>query len=419
MFFLYDVYRTNAKSYIVKKKNNDNEAIPLTNDSWDNKEKLAIIKTLKTNQLTQSNQVLKLEKRVALYHDRQFCLMVNSGSSANLLGVSSMTLHSKLRINPGDEFIVPGIGWSTSYSPFIQNDLKVKFIDIDQKTLNIDYKLIEKNISKKTKGILAINILGNACDFNEINKIAKKHKLIILEDNCESLGAEYGKKKCGSFGLWSSLSSYYSHHISTIEGGFFLTDDHELFSIAKSIRSHGWVRDQYNNTFFKLKKYTDEKKKFLFMFPGYNIRSTDLNASAGLEQLKKLNTFVNNRRKNYFIVKKIVSKYQWVFLQKEIGKSSWFGFGLIFYTNVIKFNKIIKLFKKNRIDTRPIVTGNFTKQPVMSYYNKNKKTKYKLENCELVDKFGIMIGNSQIILKKNQIENLIKTFILIDKIINK
>ncbi len=419
MFFLYDVYRTNVKSYIVKKKNNNYESIPLTNDSWDSKEKLAIIKTLNSNQLTQSNQVLKLEKKIAKYHKRKYCLMVNSGSSANLLGVSSMILHSKLKINPNDEFIAPGIGWSTSYSPFIQNNLKVKFIDVDRETLNIDYKLIEKNITKKTRGILAINILGNPCEFNEIIKIAKKYKLIILEDNCESLGAEYKGGKCGSFGFWSSLSSYYSHHISTIEGGFFLTDDHELFSIAKSIRSHGWVRDQYNNNFFNLKKYTDEKKKFLFVFPGYNFRSTDLNASVGIEQLKKLDSFVNNRRKNYLIIKNIISKYKWVILQKEIGKSSWFGFGLTFHTNQSIFNKIIKLFKKNKIDTRPIVTGNFTNQPVMGYYNKNKKIKYKLDNCNLIDKYGIMIGNSQVVLKKQQQNNLKKTFFLIDQIINK
>ena len=397
----------NSKSFKIKKK------ISLTYDSWDKSEINAINKTIKSNQLTQSTKVKKLEEIVAKYHRRKYCLMVNSGSSANLIGVSSMRLHDDLNIQDGDEFIAPGIGWSTSYSPFIQNNLNIKFIDINLRTLNLEVNLLEKNITTKTKGILAINILGNPCDYDKIVKIAKKYNLILVEDNCESLGAEYRKKKCGSFGLWSSLSSYYSHHISTIEGGFFLTDDKKLFSIAKSIRSHGWVRDQEKSKVFNLKKYSVEKKKFLFFFPGYNLRSSEINAAAGIEQFKKIDKFVYNRKKNYQIVKKIISKYKRINIQEECHSSSWFGFGILFETTEIKMKKILKIFANNEIETRPIVTGDFTNQPVMKYYKSYKKN-YVLSNCMKVDGFGVMIGNSHLLLNRSQKQNLKETFEKID-----
>ena len=409
----------NDKSFIVLvKSSNIKKKISLTYDSWDQKEIDAINKTLSTNQLTQSKNVKKLEKIVAKYHKRKFCLMVNSGSSANLIGVSAMKLYHKLNLKDGDEFIAPGIGWSTSFSPFIQNNLNVKFVDVEKYSMNIDPRLIEKNINKKTKGILAINILGNPCEYEKILNIAKKFNLLLVEDNCESLGATYKRSRCGSFGLWSSLSTYYSHHISTIEGGFLLTDDYNFFSIAKSIRSHGWVRDQLKSKIFKIKKYSSEKKKFLFYFPGYNLRSTEINAAIGIEQFKKLNKFVIQRRENYKIIKRIISKYNRIIIQKECEFSSWFGFGLIFLTTKNKMKNILRIFKKNLIETRPIVTGDFTNQPVMKYYNK-KNLKYKLQNCSLINDQGIMIGNSHVALTKAQQLNLKRTFDKINELINK
>ena len=409
----------NDKYFIVlANSTNINKKISLTYDSWDQKEIDAINKTLLTKQLTQNKNVQKLEKIVAKYHKRKFCLMVNSGSSANLIGVSAMKLYKKLNLKDGDEFIAPGIGWSTSYSPFIQNNLNVRFVDVEKYSMNIDSNLIEKNINKKTKGILAINILGNPCEYEKILKITKKFNLLLVEDNCESLGATYKRAKCGSFGLWSTLSSYYSHHISTIEGGFLLTDDINFFSIAKSIRSHGWVRDQIKSKIFNIKKYSSEKKKFLFYFPGYNLRSTEINAAIGIEQFKKLNKFVKQRRENYKLIKGVISKYNKIIIQKECQFSSWFGFGLIFITKKNKMKKVLKIFKKNLIETRPIVTGDFTNQPVMKYYNK-KNIKYKLKNCSFINEYGIMIGNSHIVFKKEQQLNLKKTFEEINELINK
>lgn len=388
--------------------------IPLTYDTWDKLEHEAIKKILKGDILTQNKTVAKFEQKMAQHHNRKFCLMVNSGSSANLLGVSAMKYKKKLNIKNDDEFLAPGIGWSTSYSPFIQNNLKLRFIDVDLNTFNICPNEIRKNITKKTKGILAINILGNPCEYDKITKICKEYGLILIEDNCESMGAMFKNKMCGSFGLWSSLSSYFSHHISTIEGGYFLTDDEELYSIALALRSHGWARDQKNLKYFNQSKFTPEKRKFLFFLPGYNLRSSEINAAAGLVQLKKLQKFIKVRRKNYLSVKKIIDSFDKIKLQEQTDYSSWFGFGIVFYTSKIKFEKIINLFSQNKIDTRPIVTGDFTKQPVMKYYSKNK---YNLKNCKKINDFGVMIGNSHKILDKFQLKNLHLTFSKINKLI--
>ena len=394
----------------------NNSGLPLTYNSWDLQEYKAIKKTLNSNILTQNKTVLKLEDEIAKYHNRKYCIMVNSGSSANLLGVAAMKFKKSLNIRDNDEFLVPGIGWSTSYSPFIQNNINLKFIDVEEDTFNLKPEELEKKITKKTKGVLAINILGNPCNFSEIKKICKKNNLILVEDNCESMGARYKKKLCGSFGLWSSLSSYYSHHISTIEGGYLLTDDEELFSIALALRSHGWVREQKNMKYFDQKKFSLEKRKFLFYLPGYNIRSSELNAAAGLIQLKKLNKFIINRRRNYKIFNNLIKDFNNIKIQKENHFSSWFGFGLIFDTSKNKFNKIVKILNQNNIDTRPIVTGDFTKQPVMKYYLKNKK-KYNLKNCRKINDFGIMIGNSHVTLNKQQLKNIKLTFSKINNII--
>ena len=181
--------------------------------------------------------------------------MVNSGSSANLLMIASLfyTKHKKKKLKRGDEVIVPAIGWSTTYYPLQQYGLKLKFVDVDLHTLNFDISKLTKAINKKTKLILAVNVCGNSNEFSKILKLIKNKNILLLEDNCESLGSIYKNKKTGSFGLMSSSSFYYSHHISTIEGGMISTDDKELYQILLSLRSHGWIRDLPNKNLIKNK----------------------------------------------------------------------------------------------------------------------------------------------------------------------
>ncbi len=373
----------------------------LSADTWDEKEIVAINKVLKSKLMTQGKNVKKFEKNFSKYLGTKYSVMVNSGSSANLLMIAALfyTKDKKKKLKRGDEVIVPSLGWSTSYFPLQQYGLKLKFIDVDLQTLNFDIDQLSKAISKKTKLILAINICGNSNEFTKILKIIKNRKIILLEDNCESLGAQYKQRKTGTFGLMSSSSFYYSHHISTIEGGMISTDQRELYQILLSLRSHGWIRDLPLKNKIKNKSKDDFDNSFSFLLPGYNLRSTDINASAGLEQLKKLPHLIKQRRKNASIYKKIFGDSKFI-LQKEIGYSSSFWLTFIIKKNFkINRNYLIKKLKNVGVECRPIVSGNFVKNKVCKYLN--FKVFGKLENADYISKNGFAIGNSHIDLSKN------------------
>ncbi len=373
----------------------------LSADTWDRKEILAINKVLKSKLMTQGKNVKKFEKNFSKYLGTKYSVMVNSGSSANLLMIAALfyTKDKKIKLKRGDEVIVPALGWSTSYFPLQQYGLKLKFIDVDLNTLNFDLGQLSKAISKKTKLILAINICGNSNEFSNILKIIKKKNIILLEDNCESLGAEYKQRKTGTFGLMSSSSFYYSHHISTIEGGMISTDQRELYQILLSLRSHGWIRDLPPKNKIENKSKNDFNDSFNFLLPGYNLRSTDINAAAGIEQLKKLPRLIKQRRKNASFYQKVFGDSKFI-LQKEIGYSSSFWLTFIIKKNFkINRNYLIKKLKNAGVECRPIVSGNFVKNKVCKYLN--FKVFGKLKNADYISKNGFAIGNSHIDLSQN------------------
>jgi len=264
-------------------------------DNWTNQEVNIVTKLLKQRKLTLGDNVYNFEKEFAKFHSTKYAVMVNSGSSANHLIFSALMLSSKFNLKEGDEVIVPSLGWSTTYSPLFFHNLKIKLIDIDLNNLNIDSDLIEKNITLKTKAIFLVNALGNPNKFDKIRKIAKKNKIFIIEDNCEAFGASFNDKLTGSFGIMSSFSFYYSHHLTTIEGGMILTDNKDLYNILLSIRSHGWTRHLQNINDSEYKKF---KNSFDFIYPGYNFRPMEISGAIGLIQLKKANSIIKTRRNN-------------------------------------------------------------------------------------------------------------------------
>ena len=387
-------------------KKNKKIIYPLTSSTWDEKEKNALKKLVKGSNFSMGENVKKFENNFAKFHKSKYSVMVNSGSSANLLMISSLFYLKKNKLQRGDEVVVPAVGWSTSYNPLYQLGLKIKFVDVDLETLNFDLKKLKKSISKKTRLILAINLLGNSNDFTKIKKIIKNKNIYIIEDNCESLGAKYKGKKSGTFGIMSSTSFFYSHHMSTIEGGAILTNNKDLYKKLKILRAHGWIRDIID------KKKLDFKNKFRFILPGYNLRPTEINGLIGNIQLKKLTSFVKMRRLNakYFISKFKTIKN--IIIQKEIGESSWFGFSIIIKNKAkIKREKIIKILELNGIETRPIVSGNFSNQEVCKFYNLSKNL--SLNNSEIIDKNGFFIGNHHFDMKKKIIFvfNILKKYL--------
>ena len=362
----------------------------LSEDTFNDRE-FKSVKDLFINKqkLTYGNNVVKLEKKIAKIHNRKYCIMVNSGSSANLLGVSSLVYDKKFDLKYGDEVIVPSMSWSTTYAPLIQFGLKLVFVDIDIRDFNININLIEKAITKKTKAIFAVNILGLSCNYTALKKISKKNNLIIMEDNCESFMSSHKKKITGSFGIFSSLSSYFSHHFSTIEGGYLLTDNFRLYCTGLSLRSHGWTREQPSNSYLMKKKYSNFENKFKFHLPGYNLRPTEVAAVIGLEQLKKIKNFIINRKKNANYFYKVFNNGKNYFLQKYDKESSYFGFAIVL--NKQKRTIIINKMEEIGIESRPIISGNFINNPVLKY------SKYrigsKMDAVKKIDANGFMIGN--------------------------
>ena len=205
---------------------------PLNFSTWDKKENEALKKVIKSNYFTMGPKVEEFERKFASYLGRKYAVMTNSGSSANLISIASFFLKSK-KLKSNDEVIVPAIGWSTTYSPLQQYGLNIKIVDVYLNDLNINFELLKKAITKKTKMIVVVNILGVPCKLEKIRNLCKKKNIILFEDNCESLGSEINNKKTGTFGDISTHSFFYSHHISTMEGGMALTDDFEIYCILK------------------------------------------------------------------------------------------------------------------------------------------------------------------------------------------
>ena len=227
---------------------------PLATSSWDEDEITAIDRVVSSGHFTMGPKVLEFEENFANFTGTKFALMCNSGSSANLLMIAALHYRNNRSINAGDEIIVPAVSWSTSYFPLVQYGLRLKFVDIDIHTLNYDLEKLESAISHKTKVILAVNLLGNINDFTEINKMIEDKEIIVIEDNCESMGACLNGKKSGAFGLMASHSCFFSHHISTMEGGLVSTNDEELYQIMVCLRAHGWTRNLPDSNFVSGKK---------------------------------------------------------------------------------------------------------------------------------------------------------------------
>lgn len=336
---------------------------PLAHDTWDNKERDAMHEVIASGRFTFGEKVKKFEDEFCEYFGFPYAVQVNSGGSANLLMVAAAV--ERGWISKGDKVIVPAVGWSTSYFPFIQYGIDLIFVDVDKDTWNINVDQIEDNIEDDVKGILAINILGNPCDFKTLNSLCNKYDLILFEDNCESMGAKQGDAYCGGFGDIGTFNTFFSHHIQTMEGGMVVCNDPETYNKLLSLRSHGWTRGT--------KYYTNNPFEFVTL--GYNVRPGELNGALGSVQLNKLDDMNNQRIKNADTFIKYFDNKDYCRIQKveDNSLSSWFGFGLVFDRNSFR-QRTKQILEEYSIDNRPICTGNFFNQPVCKKYYKNIET---------------------------------------------
>ncbi len=366
---------------------------PLTHTNWDKKEISAMNKVIKSGMFTMGKNVLNFEKNFSKYLTKKYSIMVNSGSSANLVGLSSLFFKKNKPLKRGDEVIVTAVSWSTTYSPLQQLGLKLKLVDINLKTFNVDEDLLIKAISKKTKLIVLVNLLGIPCNLKKIKSVCNKKGIYLFEDNCESMGAKVYGKIAGSFGDLSSHSFFFSHHMCTMEGGMISTDNYELYCIIKSLRAHGWSRDlPKNNPLIKVKK-NDFYEQYKFILPGYNVRPGELHGAIGNIQLKKINRFINIRRKNLLLFNKLIGNNKKVIIPKTDYFSSSFAFPII-VKNLTKTKKLqlFKNLKRAKIDFRLVTGGCFTKHDYHKYFN--YKIYKNLKNSNFLHNNGFFVGNA-------------------------
>ena len=373
---------------------------PLATNTWDDEELKAIKSVMDSNRYTMAEHVNSFENDFGKFINRKYCVMVSSGSAANLLSIASLFYTKKPMLKRGDEIIVPAVSWSTTYFPLQQFGLKLKFVDIDLNTLNYDLDALESAITKNTKMVVVVNLLGNPNNFDKINDMIRSKNIIIFEDNCESLGAEYKGKQTGTFGLLGTFSTYFSHHISTMEGGFVTTDNEELYHILLSIRAHGWTRNLPKENLVTNKGNNWFDESFRFVLPGYNVRPIEMSGAIGIKQLKKHPNFLKKRRENAELFVSLFNNHPDYLIQKEIDKSSWFGFSFIIKPGSnLKRIDVLNILDKNKIEYRPIVTGNFVKNEVLKYFDYTIHR--ELTNADHLHDNGFFVGNSHESLDSN------------------
>lgn len=365
---------------------------PLATSSWDAAEYAAIQRVVDSGRFTMGPLVAQFERDFAAAFGAGFGVMVNSGSSANLIAIAAAVLDERVDLAAGDEVLVPAVSWATTYYPLQQYGLVPSFVDIDVDTLNMDLALAEAAITPRTKAIFAVNLLGNPNDFAALTALADRHGLLLIEDNCESLGAKDDGRFAGTAGAMGTFSAFFSHHISTMEGGMILTDDEATAQIMTSLRAHGWTRGLPERNAVHDKSGDDWDDLFRFVLPGYNVRPIEMSGAIGIEQIKKVPALIAGRRENAAYWTEKFAGLDSVRIQREQGESSWFGFSLVLEGSLAGRRKeVVRAFAAEGIESRPIVAGNFTKNPVMKYLD--AKVPAELPAADKIHEDGLFVGN--------------------------
>ena len=385
---------SNKKKRETKKFEHGKTPIPLSIPTFNHEEVTECMQSLVSTFVTMGDKVKKFEKMFSDYLKIKSSVLVTNASAANLLALSVLTNPSiKNYLKPGDEIITPALTFATTVYPILDVGCVPVLCDIDLETLNIDEKKIEKLITKKTKALMPVHLLGNPCKIDVIKKIAKKHNLFLIEDAADSSGAEYHKKKVGTFGDLSTFSFFYTHIMTTIEGGMLCSNNDKFAELGKSKRAFGWIRDLKDKKKIE-KKCKNIDSRFLFVTRGYNFKPTEIQGAFGIHQIKKLNSFVEARRKNANHWYKTLKKYKDFFLticEQPNTKSAWYGFPIIVQKKApFDRQELIDFLNKKGVATRPILSGNIAQQPVAKEFFFKKGN---LKNAEFVNDYSFWIGN--------------------------
>ena len=379
--------------------NRSDYEFPLVDSSYDNLEILRCIETLLSGKLTMGQRVREFEERFASQIGAPFAVMVNSGSSANLLAVSAILnpLRSK-RLRPGDHVAVPAVCWSTSLWPMTQLGLKPVLVDVDADTLNLSIESLLTAISRfPIKAVMMVHVLGNSTNVSALMEIVESHDLIMIEDTCESLGSSYRGRALGTLGDFGTFSFYFSHHMTTVEGGMVVAKTLEDYDLLRALRAHGWSREQSNRQQLEADN-PQVDPRFLFVNAGYNVRPMEIQAAFGLEQLARLNQMNEQRKENSRLMREAFecnpkwhSQLHFPLAPDGI-EACWFGFPFVVDPALaLDYKRFTSLLLSSKIDTRPIVSGNMDLQPAVRLFD-IERSLGPFKGAQLVHDRGVFIG---------------------------
>ena len=393
---LLDQIEPLVKEYFAQTKQNpENLRVPLSVPGFGWQEVLEALDSLLSTRVTMGDKVRQFERAFASYVGMEHGIMVNSGSSANLVALSVLASPNLgRRIQPGDEVITTPVTWSTTVFPILQIGAVPVFVDVDLETYGLDLDRVEKAITPKTRAVMPVHLLGNPVDMPRLMKIADRHDLYIIEDSCEAHGAEVAGQKVGSFGHLSTFSFYFSHHITCVEGGIVLTNDPVLADLARSIRAHGWIREMETGEGIA-RKYPDLDRRFLFYDLGYNLRPMEIQGAFGIHQMGRLEPFIEIRRRNAAFWTQCLAGYgSWLLLHQERPgtRHSWFGYPITVLPQApFSRGELVGYLEERGIETRPLMSGNFLEHPVMAHYT--NRVYGELTNAQLVHQRSFLVGN--------------------------
>jgi CDP-6-deoxy-D-xylo-4-hexulose-3-dehydrase len=350
----------------------DQVRIPLSLPSYGVEEVMEALDSLLTKQVTMGKKVREFERRFAEYVGVRHATMVNSGSSANLLALSILTnplLESCIR--PGDEIITPAVTWATTVFPIIQVGALPVLVDVDRDTINVSPEQVERAITPRTRALMLVHLLGNPCAMEPLMELARAHNLFVIEDCCEAHGAEVHGRRVGSFGHLATFSFYFSHHITTIEGGMVLSNDIHLDELARALRVFGWVRELRNREELA-RNHAGIDPRYLFVNLGYNFRPTEIQGAFGMHQIRKLEEFIVARQATarYWTERlRPLERYFFLPAEREGTRHAWLFYPLLVRPDApFTRDELAAFLESRRVETRPIMTGNIAEQPALRHF---------------------------------------------------
>ena len=363
----------------------------LASTSWGQEEVDAIARVVREGRFTMGDYVRRFEEAFAARLGVEHAVMVNSGSSANLVGVAALFHLGRRPLQRGDEVIVPAISWATTFHPLQQYGLRLRFIDVDLHTLNMDVSKLEAALTPRTRMLLAVSILGNPAALDVMRAFCDRHGLYFFEDNCESMGATLNGRECGTFGDLGTFSTFFSHHISTMEGGVLVTNLPEIANLARAIRNHGWARPS-SGSGASSGSSDDFFEAYRFVVPGYNVRPLEICGAVGVEQLKKLDRMLAIRRANAEHFVRLFAGDERFILQRENGQSSWFSFTMILNPSLgIDRAKVMRAMRGADIGFRMITGGCFLRHEAARFFDSDVVG--DIVNANIAHDHGFFVGN--------------------------